>query len=97
VVALVPLSPRGIVLIVAVLAAVLGVVAETIVLLADLEAGPCGERAIKSEMPVVIVSARAGCVYDTLLHKMTDPPQYIANRPWQILPVFQGPNGQGCY
>lgn len=71
-VALVPLSPRGIVLIVAVLAAVLGVVAETIVLLADLEAGPCGERAIKSEMPVVIVSARAGCIYDTLLHRMTE-------------------------
>ena len=59
-VALVPLSPRGIVLIVAVLAAVLGVVAETIVLLADLEVGPCGERAIKSEMPVVIVPGRAG-------------------------------------
>jgi len=71
-VALVPLWPRGLALVAVPLATALRVLAKTTVLPIDLEAGPCGERAIKSEMPVVIVSARAGCIYDTLLHRMTE-------------------------
>jgi len=59
-VALVPLWPRGLALVAVPLATALRVLAKTTVLPIDLEVGPCGERAIKSEMPVVIVPGRAG-------------------------------------